>query len=339
MNLGVFVVRRLLLLVPVVLGITLTTFIVSHAVPADPIAANLGQRAQDDPSIIGRYRHEWGLDRPLPQQYIIYLGNLLHGDLGVSISTRRPVTQDLAQYFPATVELAVAAIVFAVVVGVPLGVVAATRRNGPLDHLARGISLIGVATPVFWLGLMMLVVFYARLGWAPGPGQLGADYAPPPVHTGMIVVDSILAGDTDDLQNSLSHLILPALVLGSYSMGIVTRMIRGSMVEALGQAYVRTARAKGLPRRAVVYRHALRNAFLPTLTLLGLSFGSLLSGAVLTETIFSWEGIGSYATKTASVNDYPAIMGVALVTALVYVLVNLVVDVLYGVVNPQIRVR
>jgi peptide/nickel transport system permease protein len=339
MSLGTFVVRRLLLIIPVVLGITVTTFLVSHAVPADPIVANLGQRAQEDPSIVGRYRHEWGLDRPLPIQYVVYLGNLVHGDLGVSISTRRPVTEDLKQYFPATVELSIAAVLFALAVGLPLGVAAATRRDRATDHLARGISLVGVATPVFWLGLMVLVIFYSRLGWAPGPGQLDADYDPPPVHTGMIVVDSIIAGDTDDLRNSLAHLVLPALVLGSYTMGIVTRMIRSSMVEALGQDYVRTARAKGVRRRAVVYHHALRNAFIPTLTLLGLAFGSLLSGAVLTETIFSWQGIGSYATKTASLLDYPAIMGVALVTALAYVAVNLAVDVLYGIVNPQIRLR
>jgi peptide/nickel transport system permease protein len=301
--------------------------------------ANLGQRAQEDPSIVGRYRHEWGLDQPLAQQYLVYVGNLARGDLGISISTRRAVTDDLRQYFPATVELSVAAILFAMLVGVPLGVVAAMRRDGPVDHAARGISLVGVATPVFWLGLMALVIFYSRLGWAPGPGQLDADYAPPPVRTGMIVVDSLLAGDMDDLQNSLAHLVLPALVLGSYTMGIVTRMIRSSMVEVLTQDYVRTARAKGVRRRRVVFRHALRNAFIPTLTLLGLAFGSLLSGAVLTETIFSWQGLGSYATKTASLLDYPAIMGVALVTAVSFVAVNLIVDVLYGIVNPQIRMR
>jgi peptide/nickel transport system permease protein len=196
-----------------------------------------------------------------------------------------------------------------------------------------------VATPTFWLGLILLVIFYAKLGWAPGPGQLDADYNPPPVHTGMIVIDSIIAGDTDDLRNSLAHLILPALTLGAYTMGIITRMTRSSMVEALSQDYVRTARAKGVKRGWIIYRHALRNAFIPTLTLIGLAFGSLLSGAVLTETIFSWPGIGLYATKTASLLDYPAIMGVALVTAVVYVFVNLIVDVLYGVLNPQIRAR
>jgi peptide/nickel transport system permease protein len=337
MSLGAFIVRRLLLIIPVLIGITLVTFLVSHEVPADPIAANLGQRAQDNPAIIAQYRHEWGLDKSLPQQYLTYVWNILHGDMGISISTRRPVTDDLKQYFPATVELSVAALLFALLVGVPLGVLAATRRDRPLDHLARGFSLIGVATPTFWLGLMLLVLFYSKLGWAPGPGQLDADYNPPPVHTGMIVIDSIIVGDTDDLQNSLEHLILPALTLGSYTMGIITRLTRSSMVEALSQDYVRTARAKGVKRGWIVYRHALRNAFIPTLTLVGLAFGSLLSGAVLTETIFSWQGIGSYATKTASLLDYPAIMGVALVTAVVYVFVNLVVDVLYGVLNPQIR--
>jgi peptide/nickel transport system permease protein len=339
MSLTAFLIRRLLLIIPVLLGITFVTFIVSHAVPADPVAANLGQLAQDNPSIIAQYRHEWGLDQPLPVQYVVYLKNILHGDLGTSISTRRPVGDDLKQYFPATVELAIAALLFAMLIGVPLGVLAATRRDHPVDHVARGLSLVGVATPVFWLGLMALVIFYAHLGWAPGPGQLDADYDPPPTVTGMIVVDSIIAGDTEDLANSLEHLILPALVLGSYTMGLITRMTRSNMVEALSQDYVRTARAKGLRRGAIVYRHALRNAFIPTLTLLGLAFGSLLSGAVLTETIFSWQGIGSYATKTAATLDYPAIMGVALVTAVVYVFVNLVVDVLYGVLNPQIRVR
>jgi peptide/nickel transport system permease protein len=337
LGLGSFVIRRLLLIIPVLIGITIVTFLVSHLVPADPIAANLGQRAQDNPAIVASYRHEWGLDQPLPRQYLTYVWNLAHGDMGISISSRRAVADDLKQYFPATLELSLAALIFALAAGIPLGVLAATRRDRPFDHAARGLSLVGVATPTFWLGLMLLVLFYAKLGWAPGPGQLDADYNPPPTHTGMIVIDSIIAGDTDDLRNSLEHLILPALTLGSYTMGIITRMTRSSMLEALGQDYVRTARAKGVKRRHIVYRHALRNAFIPTLTLIGLAFGSLLSGAVLTETIFSWQGIGSYATKTASLLDYPAIMGVALVTAVVYVFVNLVVDVLYGVLNPQIR--
>ncbi len=324
-------------MIPVLVGITLIAFVVSHAVPADPVIANLGQRAQDDPSIVGRYRHQWGLDRPLPVQYGIYVWNLLHGNLGVSITSRRPVTTDLRQYFPATLELATAATIFSVVVGIPLGVFAAVRRNRPADHISRVISLIGISTPVFWLGLLALIVFYYHLGWFPGSGQIDVGVQTPHTITGMLVVDSLIEGKWTAFGNALWHLALPAVVLGSYTLGIVTRMTRGSMLEVLGQDYIRTARAKGLRAGAIVFRHGLRNAIMPTLTLVGLAYGSLLSGAVLTETIFSWPGIGRYATTTAGTLDFPAIMGVALLTAFVFVVLNLIVDVLYGVLNPQIR--
>ena len=337
MNIYTFTLRRLLLIIPVLVGITLIAFVVSHAVPADPIVSNLGQRAQDDPSIVGRYRHQWGLDRPLPLQYGIYVWNILHGDLGVSITTRRPVTTDLRQFFPATLELATAATLFSVIVGVPLGVLASVRRNRPADHISRVISLIGISTPVFWLGLVALIVFYYHLGWFPGSGQIDVGIRTPRTITGMLVVDSLITGDWKALGNALWHLVLPAVVLGSYTMGIVTRMTRGSMLEVMAQDYIRTARAKGLRAATVVFRHGLRNAIMPTLTLVGLAYGSLLSGAVLTETIFSWPGIGRYATTTAGTLDFPAIMGVALLTALVFVILNLIVDVLYGVLNPQIR--
>ncbi len=337
MNTSVFIGRRLILMIPILIGITLVAFAVSHAVPADPVIANLGQRAQDDPSIVARYRHEWGLDQPLPVQYLIYVKNLLHGDLGVSITSRRPVTTDLRQYFPATLELATAATIFSVLIGIPLGVLAAVRRNRPTDHISRLVSLIGISTPVFWLGLLALIVFYSHLGWFPGDGQIDVGIQPPRTITGMLVVDSLIAGDWAAFANGLWHLILPAVVLGSYTLGIVTRMTRGSMLEVLAQDYIRTARAKGVNPRSVVFRHALRNALIPTLTLVGLAYGSLLSGAVLTETIFSWPGIGRYATTTAGTLDFPAIMGVALLTAFIYVVLNLIVDVLYGVLNPQIR--
>jgi peptide/nickel transport system permease protein len=337
MNIYTFTFRRLLLMIPVLIGITLIAFVVSHAVPADPIISNLGQRAQDDPSIVGRYRHQWGLDRPLPVQYGIYVWNLLHGDLGVSITTRRPVTTDLRQFFPATLELSTAATLFSVIIGIPLGVLAAVRRNRPADHISRVIALIGVSTPVFWLGLLALIVFYYHLGWFPGSGQIDVGIPTPHTLTGMLVIDSLIEGDWKALGNALWHLVLPALVLGSYTLGIVTRMTRGSMLEVLAQDYIRTARAKGLRAGAVVFRHGLRNAIMPTLTLVGLAYGSLLSGAVLTETIFSWPGIGRYATTTAGTLDFPAIMGVALLTAFVFVILNLIVDVLYGVLNPQIR--
>lgn len=337
MNIYTFTVRRLLLLIPVLVGITLVAFVVSHAVPADPIISNLGQRAQDDPSIVGRYRHQWGLDQPLPVQYGIYVRNLLHGDLGVSITSRQPVTTDLRQYFPATLELSTAATLFSLIIGIPLGVLAAVRRNRPADHTSRVISLIGISTPVFWLGLLALILFYYHLGWFPGSGQIDVGIQTPHTITGMLVVDSLIEGNWKAFGNSLWHLVLPAVVLGSYTLGIVTRMTRGSMLEVLTQDYIRTARAKGLRAGTVVFRHGLRNAIMPTLTLVGLAYGSLLSGAVLTETIFSWPGIGRYATTTAGTLDFPAIMGVALLTAFLFVILNLIVDVLYGVLNPQIR--
>ncbi len=337
MNIYTFTLRRLLLLIPVLVGITLVAFVVSHAVPADPVISNLGQRAQDDPSIVGRYRHQWGLDQPLPVQYGIYVSNLLHGDLGVSITTRRPVTTDLRQYFPATLELSTAATLFSLIVGIPLGVLAAVRRNRPADHISRVISLIGISTPVFWLGLLALIVFYYHLGWFPGSGQIDVGIRTPHTISGMLVIDSLLEGRWKAFGNSLWHLVLPAVVLGSYTLGIVTRMTRGSMLEVLTQDYIRTARAKGLRAGTVIFRHGLRNAIMPTLTLVGLAYGSLLSGAVLTETIFSWPGLGRYATTTAGTLDFPAIMGVALLTAFLFVVLNLIVDVLYGVLNPQIR--
>lgn len=337
MNLGTYIARRLLLAGLVLIGITLVTFGVSHAVPGDPIAANLGARAQENPAIIAQYRHEWSLDKPLPVQYAVYLGNLLHGDFGVSITSRRPVSDDLRQYFPATIELATAAMLFAVLLGVPLGILAAVRRNRPTDHIARVLSLIGISTPVFWLGLLALIVFYYHLGIFPGTGELDEGIPTPPTITGMLVVDSLLAGDWQALGNALWHLVLPAVVLGSYAMGIVTRVTRAGMLEVLVQDFIRTARGKGLQPRLILVRHALRNALIPTLTLVGLLYGSLLSGAVLTETIFSWPGIGRYATTTATGLDFPAIMGVALLTATVFIFLNLAVDVLYAVLNPQIR--
>jgi peptide/nickel transport system permease protein len=335
-----YVIRRLLLIIPTLIGITLATFTISHVIPADPIVASLGQRAQDDPTIVGRYRHQWGLDQPLPQQYVTYVGKLLQGDLGVSISSRRPVMDDIKQYFPATLELSTAAILFSLVFGLPLGVYSAVRRNQLPDHLARLVSLIGISLPVFWLGLLGYIVLWYHFHILPAPsGQLDRTVNPPPTVTGIVLIDCVLAGNGAAFVNALWHLILPAAVLGAYTLGIITRMTRGSMLEVLVQDYIRTARAKGLSGASIVLRHGLRNALIPTLTLAGLAYGSLLSGAVLTETVFGWPGIGLYATKTAGSADFPAIMGVALITALLYLFINLVVDVLYIVLNPQVRLN
>ncbi|HEV2440385.1 MAG TPA: ABC transporter permease [bacterium] len=338
MNLAVYIGRRLLLLPAMLVGITLLTFVISHAVPADPVAANLGDQAAANPVIVAAFRHQWGLDRPLPQQYLIYLWRLLHGDMGMSISTHQAVATDLGQDLPATVELAFAAMLISLAVGIPLGILAGVRRDTVVDQIARGSSLIGVSMPVFWLGLVALVVFYAWLGWAPSAGQLNPRLSRPPAATGFVVIDALLAGEGDVARDALSHLVLPALVLSAYSIGVITRMMRGSMLDVLGEDYVRTARAKGLPGLRVTLRHAARNALLPVITIVGLSFGGLLSGAVITETVFAWPGLGSYAFRSATSLDFPAIMGVGIVVASVYVFANLLVDIAYAVADPRIRI-
>lgn len=319
-------------------GITLLTFLLSHAVPADPVTAYLGPQASADPQVIAAFRHRWGLDRSLPEQYLIYLANLARGDLGTSISTRQPVALDLRQHLPATIELALAAMLVGLLVSIPLGMLSAVRRDTVLDQATRVGSLIGVSTPIFWLGIVAIFVFYARLGWAPAPGRLSMNIPPPPSVTGFVALDALIAHRLDAAVDALQHLALPALVLSSYSIGVITRMMRGSMLEVLGEDYVRTAHAKGLARAAVVVRHAARNSLIPVLTIIGLSFGGLLSGAVVTETVFAWPGLGSYAFRSATALDFPAIMGVGLVVATIYILVNLAVDVAYALVDPRIRV-
>jgi peptide/nickel transport system permease protein len=319
-------------------GMTLISFVLSQAVPADPVTANLGEQAAANPEAVAAFRHRWGLDRPLYEQYGIYLWNVLHGDLGTSITTKQPVAADLRRHLPATIELAVTAMAISIVIGIPLGVLAAARKDGPIDQVARVVSLIGVSMPIFWLGLVAIVVFYAWLGWAPPPGRLTARLEPPPFVTGFLLVDAVVAGRGDVVADALKHLALPALVLASYSLGVITRVMRGSMLDVLSEDYVRTARAKGVAERAVMMRHAARNSLIPTLTVIGLSFGGLLSGAVVTESVFAWPGLGLYAFRSATSLDFPAIMGVGIVVATVYVLVNLVVDVAYGLLDPRIRV-
>ena len=338
-DLRLFVARRLLLLLPMLLGITLLSFVLSHAVPADPVTANLGEMAASDPAAVAAFRREWGLDRPLPAQYLIYVGKLLRGDMGTSISTRQPVFVDLWQRFPATVELAIAAMVVSILVGIPCGILSAVRRNTLVDQVTRLLALVGVSIPVFWLGLVALLIFYARLDWVPGPGRLGATLTPPPFRTGFLLLDALLAGRLDVARDTLGHLALPALVLSTANLAVLTRLMRGTTLDVLGQDFVRTARAKGLRERAVVVRHAARNGLIPVVTVIGLGFGRLLSGAVITESVFAWPGLGLYAFRSATSLDFPAIMGVGIVVAGVYVLANLVVDVAYAVLDPRIRVQ
>jgi peptide/nickel transport system permease protein len=331
------IAQRILLMFPLMIGMTLIAFVVSHSVPADPVAAHLGQRSMEDPAIVAAFRQQWGLDKPLPEQYLSYLRNLVQGNLGVSIRTHMPVAEDLSRYLPASAELALMATGVGIVLGIPFGVVSAVNRNRWIDHIVRGVSLLGVSSPVFWLGLIGLYVFYFRLGWLPGPGRLDVGMPEPSRLSGMYTLDSLLTGNWSAFAASVRHLILPGMVLASVYLGLVTRMTRSSMLEVLSADYVRTARGKGLRERAVIFRHALGNALVPTITILGLAFGDILAGTVLTETIFSWPGIGRYAYQSAVTLDFPAIMGVSLLIAVVFITVNLVTDVAYVVVDPRLR--
>src|SRR5690242_6084707 len=324
-------------MLPLMVGMTLISFVVSHTLPADPVAANLGQQAMENKEIVAAFRAQWGLDRPLPEQYLTYVRNLLQGNLGVSIRTHFPVAEDLGRYLPASAELAVIATLVGTLVGIPFGVLSAVRRNRWIDHVVRAVSLIGVSSPVFWLGLVALYIFYFRLGWLPGPGRLDVGMPEPTRITGMYTFDSLVTGNWQVLGSSLRHLVLPGLVLASVYLGLVTRMTRSSMLEVLSADYVRTARGKGLKAQAVIYRHALGNALIPTVTVLGLAFGDVLAGTVLTETIFSWPGIGQYAYQSAITLDFPAIMGVSLVIAGVFITVNLATDVAYVILDPRLR--
>ena len=334
MNLLSYLLRRLLGFVAVMIGISIITFGLSHLVPADPAVVALGDHATD--SQIETFREKYGLNKPLGEQYWRYVTGLLRGDLGISLRTRRPVAEDLRNFFPATFELSLTALVFSILIGIPAGVASATARNRLPDHLVRLISLIGGSVPIFWLGLILIGFFYGRLGWLPGGARIDSFVPPPPDVTGLFTVDSLLAGNTKAFWSSVHHLFLPALALGYFSTAIIARMMRSSMLEVLHQQYVLAAQAKGLRKSTVVWRHAARNALIPTVTTIGVTFGSLLSGAVLTETIFSWPGLGRYATHSATSLDFPAVMGVTLLAALVYTLTNLVVDLGYRWLDPRI---
>ena len=336
---GRYLFRRALLGLPTLVGITCVTFLVSHLLPTDLVLINLGDRATQSPGLVEAFRHRWGLDRPVVVQYLIYLGSLLRGDLGTSIATNRPVLTELALSLPATVELATVAVVVAVIVGVSLGILAAVTRDSAVDAVARGAAAIGVAVPTFWFAILLLSTVYYRLGWAPPPGRLTSGLAPPEPVTGMYVLDSLLRGRPDLFADALRHLVLPVVVLATIGVGFVTRITRASMLEVLARDYVRTAQAKGLTRWAVVLRHALRNALIPIITIGGTLYAQLMSGTVMTETIFSWPGLGRYAFSSAASLDFPAVMGVALVVGAIYVAINLGVDLLYVLVNPRVRFR
>jgi peptide/nickel transport system permease protein len=333
-----FVVRRAAALVLLGIGITLVAFLFTQVVPGDPVSANLGEQAAADPAVVETFRERYGLDDPLPVQYLTYLGNLLEGDLGISLQTGEPVRTNLATFIPATAELAIVSTFVAVLVGVSFGIIAAVRRNRVTDHALRVVSLAGISMPTFWIALVALYVFFFRLGWFPGGDRLDPGVLAPPHKTGMYTVDALLAGQWSTAWDALHHLILPALVLAAYNVGLLTRYTRTAVLEVIGNDYVRAARAKGLSESTVLLRHVLRAALPSVVTVISLVFANVLTGTVLVETIFAWPGIGQYAYRSAVTLDLPAIMGVSLFVAVVYITINFVVDVLYGVIDPRIRV-
>ncbi len=337
MSLQFYILRRIIFVIPIVFGITLVAFLIANAVPSDPINANLPQSALNDEVIVAAFRAKWGLDKPLPEQYLTYLGNLLQGDLGTSIKTRRPVLDDVRRFLPATIELATTSIFVGLFIGIGSGVVAAVWKNSIFDYLARMLALIGVSFPPFVLALVALSVLHVQLGLFSGAGRLDFVMRPPPNVTGLYTIDSIIAGQWSTFQNAVSHLVLPSLVLGSYIAGIISRITRSSMLEVMGSDYIRTARAKGLSERRTIGRHGFRNALIPVVTIIGLSYGNLLAGAVLTEAIFAWPGIGLYMFRSSISQDFPAIMGVSIIIALIYIGVNFIVDILYYFIDPRIR--
>jgi peptide/nickel transport system permease protein len=328
------IVRRLIFLVFVLLGLSLITFGLSHIVPGDPARLMAGPRASR--SAVEKIREKYGLNDPWPQQYVSYVEGLTHGDFGTSFTTRRPVSEDLKKYLPATIELGLIAFILSTLVGVPLGILSSVKRDKVPDHIARFISISGLALPVFWLAIMAQFVFFGRLGWLPDGARLPIGMDPPPTVTGLYTVDSLLAGDWGTFRLALVHLIMPSIVLAYGSLAVVTRMVRGGMLEVLNQDYIRTARAKGISPNNVVFGHALKNALLPTVTSIGLQVGLLLSGAFLVEIVFSWPGIGRYAVEAIQRLDYNATMATTLVIALIFVLMNLVVDILYLFLDPRI---
>ena len=309
-------------------------FFMVRAIPGDPAQILLGQQAT--PERVAQVREQLGLDKPVPTQYLLFLKGAATGDLGDSIVTGRPVTVELLDRFPATLELALAALLFAVVVGIPVGVIAAVRQYSLVDKLTSVIALTGVSMPIFWLALILVVIFTVNLNLLPFPGRLSNGVAITKI-TGMVIPDSLLTLNFAGFWDGLKHLIMPAIALGTIPMAVITRMTRSSMLEVMGEDYVRTARAKGVVPWRVVFRHALRNAMLPVVTVIGLQFGLLMSGAVLTETIFGWGGIGQIALESIYRRDYAMIQGVVLYGATFFVLVNLLVDVVYAILDPRVR--
>jgi dipeptide transport system permease protein len=329
-----FVLTRLGLVIPTFVGMTLIAFFLIRLVPGDPIETLAGERGIDATRHAALMK-DYGLDRPLLVQYGLYVGRLLHGDLGKSMITQEPVVREFLALFPATIELALCAIVFALVLGIPAGMLAAVRRNSVWDHGVMMVSLTGYSMPIFWWGLLLILMFSVQLGWTPVSGRIGVQFYFEPV-TGLHLVDALLSGEKGAFRSAASHLVLPTIVLGTVPLAIIARMTRSAMLEVLGEDYIRTARAKGLSSLRVVALHAFRNALIPVVTVVGLQVSVLFTGAILTETIFSWPGVGKWMIEAIARRDYPVLQGGLLLLGVVVMSVNLVVDLAYGLINPRI---
>ena len=332
-----FLISRLALLIPTFIGVSIISFAFIRLLPGDPILLLAGERGLS-PERHAELAAQLGFDRPLWQQYLEFLGRLLHGDLGNSLVTKKPVLTEFLALFPATLELAFVAIVIATFIGVPVGVLAAIKRGSWFDQISMTVALIGFSMPIFWWGLLLIIFFSGTLGWTPVSGRISLMYFFPPV-TGFMLIDSLLSGQKGAFTSAVSHLILPSIVLATIPLAVIARQTRSAMLEVMGEDYVRTAKAKGLPFRRVVMVHALRNAMIPVITTIGLQVGVLMAGAILTETIFSWPGIGKWMIDSISRRDYPVVQSGLLLIAGLVMIVNLLVDLTYGLINPRIRRR
>lgn len=330
-----YLVKRLAVLVPTFIGVSIIAFAFIRLLPGDPVALLSGERVMS-PERHAQISHELGYDRPVVVQYLDYLGGVLTGDFGNSIVTKQPILDQFLTLFPATLELSICAIIFAVVLGIPAGIFAAIKRGSFWDQTIMGTALVGYSMPIFWWGLLLIIFFSGILQWTPVSGRISLLYFFPPV-TGFMLIDSLLSGQSGAFKSAMSHLILPTIVLGTIPLAVIARQTRSAMLEVLGEDYVRTARAKGLSPFRVIGIHALRNAMIPVITTIGLQVGVLLAGAILTETIFSWPGIGKWMVDSVFRRDYPVIQGGLLLIAGIIMIVNLIVDLLYGLINPRIR--
>jgi dipeptide transport system permease protein len=332
-----FFITRVAQLIPTFFGITLVAFAFIRLLPGDPVTLLAGERGIS-PERHAELMAQFGFDKPAWQQYLYYLADIVQGDLGRSIVTKKPVLQEFFVLFPATLELSICAILFAAILGLPAGVIAAVRRGSAYDHTLMGAALTGYSMPIFWWALILIIIFSTGLGWTPVSGRIDLLYFFP-TPTGFMLIDSLLSGEKGAFASAVSHLILPTVVLGTIPLAVIARQTRSAMLEVLSEDYVRTARAKGLPPRRIIGLHALRNALIPVITVIGLSVGVLLAGAILTETIFAWPGIGKWMVDSIARRDYPSVQGGLLLIAGIVMIVNITVELLYGLINPRIRHR